>query len=350
LVHLAVAGLLLLSHDANPQWFIHFGRTSRATPLGRQVLGNDVVVPNVDGHDGREFWVLARDPLLVHAATDRRHLDRPAYRAQRIAYPMLAAPWRVAGERALVWGLLVTNLAAITIGAYFAARLAAASSAPLRASLSYSLNPALFTALALDVADALALATLMWGLVCVADARGRRAAMVATLAALTKEPTLLAFAAVAALHPGISRRDRVRLVIMPLAAVATWGLYAHARLGFARSGAQEFAAPFYGYWFAFRHGWQPVGNWGDAVAAAFVLAVGVTVVVRWWDRRSLLLTAALPFALLTPFLSAQVVDLADSSLRAIAPAVTLLVIDLYAQRAEPGPATVDLGPERVGST
>jgi hypothetical protein len=346
-IHLALAGLFLISHDNNPEWFIHFGRTTKAVELGREVLGPHVLVPQIDGHDGKEFWVLARDPLLLHPGVDRRTLDRPAYRAQRIAYPMLVAPWRLAGERALVWGMLITNLAAVAVGAYCTVRFAAHLSAPLRASLGFTLNPAVFVAVSLDVADAVALAALLWAMLSMAEGRRRSAVIAAVIACLAKEPMLLAFLSLTVLGTARDRRDWWRLVAIPAIAVAGWALYAHARLGFARSGSQEFAAPFTGYLYAYRHGWRPVGNWGDAAAAALVLAIGVAVTVRWWTRRSPLLTAALPFALLTPFLSGQVVDLADSSVRVVAPAITLLCLDAYSKRCQPRPAAVDLGGDQL---
>ena len=96
--------LLGPAHD-DPAWFIHLGSQRIPVALARQLLGRHVVVPHTDGHDGRFFWIQARDPLLLHPKLDAANLDRPAYRAQRIAYPALAAPWRVFGEYGLVWVL-----------------------------------------------------------------------------------------------------------------------------------------------------------------------------------------------------------------------------------------------------
>jgi len=76
--------------------------------------------------------------------------------------------------------------------------------------------------------------------------------------------------------------------------------------------------------------------------AGLLVVVAIVVVVRWWQRRSLELWAALPYALLVPFLSGQVVHWSINSIRAIGPALTLLVLDVASTRrpvpvVEPAP-------------
>ncbi|MBN2361126.1 MAG: hypothetical protein JXR83_16845, partial [Deltaproteobacteria bacterium] len=79
--------------------------------------------------------------------------------------------------------------------------------------------------------------------------------------------------------------------------------------------------------------WYGAGNWASALFALALLPLAV-LGTRWWiARRNLLLAAAVPFLWLVPFLSAPVLDLSLNSLRAVAPAVTLLIIDGYAAAA-----------------
>jgi len=102
------------------------------------------------------------------------------------------------------------------------------------------------------------------------------------------------------------------------------------RLSWPSSQIQEFAAPFYGFYDAYRRGWRPEGNWWDGLIAVLTLVVAVAIVALWWKRRtSLLMIAALPYALLIPIVSGQVLDLADNSLRALGPALTFLIMELY---------------------
>ena len=76
----------------------------------------------------------------------------------------------------------------------------------------------------------------------------------------------------------------------------------------------------------------PGGTWGDALVAGMILVVSVAVIVQWWRRRTPELWMALPFALLTPFLSSQVLHWGMNSIRAIGPAITFLALDVAAMR------------------
>ncbi len=325
-----LGGLLLGPGRGDPAWFVHFGRSAKQVALARQVLGADVVVPHVEGADGEQFWVEARDPLLLHPQIDAANLDRPAYRTQRIAYPALVAPWGLLGSEWLVWGLVLTNLALVGVGTAMAAQLVVDLGAPARAGLAFAFSPAVIASVTLDTGDTLAIAAILGALLLLRRGRIGWAVAAAVVAALAKEPMLLCCVAVGVLVPSIRRRDRGMFVGIPAAAATIWGLYARWRLGWPGSEVQEFSAPFAGYVDAYRHGWRPAGNYWDALVAVAVLGFAIAVIIRWWQRRTLLLAAALPFAVMVPFFSASVLDLADNSLRVLGPAITLFALDVYA--------------------
>jgi hypothetical protein len=333
-VHVLVTGLLLLHFEGRPEYFVHLGSERTPVELARRELGPDVLVPHRDGHDGRFFWVLARDPLLLRPAEVAANLDRPGYRSQRIAYPLLAAPWRLGGERALLWGLLLTNLAAVSLGGYAAARLAIRLGAAPRAGLAFALNPGILIAVLLDAADGLAAAALVATVLLTLERRRGWALAAAVVAVLAKEPTWLGVAGLAALAPGLERRERVLLAAVPVAAAAAWAVYARGRLGWAGDRPHELGLPLVGYVRALPV-WNRAGDWSHAVAGAFaVLPLAALVVVRWWRRRTAALAAALPFALLVPLLSGAVLYSEINVLRAFAPALTLLVLDVLAAEHE----------------
>jgi hypothetical protein len=123
------------------------------------------------------------------------------------------------------------------------------------------------------------------------------------------------------------RSARWMLVLTPGVAVAGWGLYERWRLGWQATSVQELTWPMHGYVDAYRRGWRPSHDWGNALVALIFLAAGVAITVAWIRRpRDLLLSAALPLAVLTPFLSGQVVGLSPNSSRALAPSVTLAAL------------------------
>jgi hypothetical protein len=336
----ALMGLFAV-HYSGPEWFLHLGHNNEPNlAFARHVFGPNVVVPHTDGHDGRYFWAQARDPLLLHPRADAPLLDRPVYRYQRVAYPLLAAPWRAFGERALLWGLVGTNIVLIGAGAFVAALLALEVGAPSRAALGFILCPAVVIAGIGDLSDALAIGALLLSLLLLLRGRFGWACTAGVVAVLAKEPMLLGLAGVGLLWTALDRRRRILLVVVPGVVALAWALYVRWRLGWPPTSVEEFAAPLYGYVDAWRRGWSTAGNWADGAAALALVPFAVVVAVRWWRRRTLLLHAAIPFALLVPFFSAQVLDILLNSVRAVGPAVPLVWIDFYvngARTARPPP-------------
>lgn len=327
-----VATFLVMA--GGPDWFLHLGREfPPALRLAKAELGVDVQVPHQVGHDGKSFWVLAHDPLLTDPGTTGRHLDRPAYRAQRVAYPLLAAPWRAAGPWGLVWGLLITNLAIVVWGTSTAAALGRAVGAPPRAALAYVLCPSTVVAVLFDLSDALALAALLAALLAFARKRYILGLLAASVAVLAREVTLLSLIAVAVLQRSIPWRRRLSLAVVPGALLLTWSLYARSVLGSANGGSREIGLPFGGYLDVARAAVDG-GAWATLISAVAVLAIAGLTIGRWWVRRTMLMNAALPYGILATILTPAVLDVPLNSLRAIGPALTLVVIDYYSSQHE----------------
>jgi len=350
-IYAVVVLVFSASHGGNAEWFMKFGTGSAVTTYGRQVLGDDLQVPYDEAQDGTSFWVLARDPLLVDTGPVTTYTDRPAYRADRILYPVLAAPFRLFGEQGLAWGLVIVNLGVVFVGGYLTTLLALRIGAPHRAGFAFAFNPLVIAAIALDLADALALLLLV-GLVLAARERRWAIAIACAMAAvLARESSMLAVAAVAIGVSGASWRQRVSLVGLPAFALAMWAAYVRLRVGTSSTQLEEVTlVPFGGYVEAWRLGWTVQHSWGDAFVAVLLVAIAVVVVVRWWRRRTLELWAALPYAVLAPFLSGQVLHWGMNSVRAIGPAITFLVLDLLAGHANRSNALLRSGPEAVDTS
>jgi hypothetical protein len=176
-----------------------------------------------DGYDGQFYYRLALDPSDLRTEAHGIRLDNARRRA-RIAYPTLA--WMVSGGRdsALAWvlvGLNVCAFGALGLVGGFAARDAGRHA--LWGLLLVGL-PGLLFALGRDLADVLAAAMLAAGLLLARHRRYAVAGAALAVAALTRESTLLAPAALAVVWLVRCRRNlRAALSwVLPLAAFAVW--------------------------------------------------------------------------------------------------------------------------------
>jgi hypothetical protein len=335
------AGVALAGNQWNPEWFIHFGHESTVLPCGRDVLGDDVLVPLEQGHDGQAFWLIARDPLLLDTGPIFECADRPVYRYQRILYPALAAPARLLGERALVWALVLINLAAVALGTWWTAILARRFECRRWAPLAFALNPAVMGGVVYDLSDSLAIALLVGGLVAWTQRRDRWAAVAFAGAALTKEVVLLAVVALAVWELRRDRRRALMLAVPAVLVVGTWALYTRIRLGWPPTQIQEFGAPLAGFVDAYRRGWSVFGNYGDMAVAIGVGIAMVALVVLAVRRRHSLLVMAAPFGIIYPLFTAQVLNLPVNPTRGVGPAITLMALGVTARRDMTGDDMID---------
>jgi len=187
-----------------------------------------------EGYDGQFSYFIARDPL-----GGWQHCDVPAYRYQRILYPLLAWALALGQPAAVGWTLIAVNLAALVGGTWVTERLLTAHKVSPWYALVYGLYGGLVAGLRLDLSEPLALGLMMgalwgWETRRGGDAergrrgdaergrrgdaeRGRRGEGIWTavwlaLAALAKETSLVAAAGLG-LHLLLERRWRAALTL-----------------------------------------------------------------------------------------------------------------------------------------
>lgn len=343
-VHLVLAAGILLSFGRDPAALVAFyGPDEPDCPSCALVYeratderGRPPERRGPAGHDGAQFWVLAHDPLLLDDATFDQ-LDRPSYRARRVLYPLLAAPAGLVSAELRYWALLAVNLAAVAGGTWAAAVLARTLGATTWAGLWFGLSPVAVFSTMFDLADALSLGLLIATVLALRRDRWGVATAAATAAVLAKEPALLAVVALAAWPHGLPTATvarRVRLIAVPALVAAAWIGYATLRAAAEGSGTGELVGlPFSAYWTTATEAWIPFGTWGDAAAGLSTLVLAGAVAARWWRRRTPELTMCLPYAAMAPFLSEGVIFRDENSLRALGPALTMLGLDVAAERA-----------------
>jgi hypothetical protein len=224
LVGLAYVGLTLARYGGDPLAFALVGtRYSQGDPQGSQ------------GYDGQFAYYIARDPV-----GGWRHCDVPAYRYQRVLYPLLASVLALGRPEMVGWTLIALNLAALAGGTYFTEQLLAARGMSRWYALAYGLYGGLVAGLRLDLSEPLAYGLVQAGLWAWEKQRRRgaggqrssAAGVLLALAALTKETTLVAVAGLS-LHLALDRRWReaIRLGLAAGLPFAAWQCVLWAWLG-----------------------------------------------------------------------------------------------------------------------
>lgn len=174
-----------------------------------------------EGYDGQFTLYVARDP---NPATVAPHLDRPAYRYQRILLPILARAAAFGQPRAIPWAILTIGLLAQFAGTLAVASLLAAHDQRPGYALVYGLWVGLIAGVGLFLHEPLAygLAAGGWAL----RHAGRRSPgnVLLGLSLFAKETTI-AFAAAALLDDLLSSRRPRRAAAWLIAAGLAYGLW-----------------------------------------------------------------------------------------------------------------------------
>ena len=272
--------LRLQSYDWNPTGFVHAGGLfvdSAAAPAGLLVRRGEV------GFDGTGFYRLALNPVTTSVAERGIEFDLPAFRQQRILYPLLA--WAVVGggrAQAVPWALIGINLAAFFALGWLGGSLAVAFGRSTWWGLAVPAYPGFAVALGLDTAEIVAAAFALAGTLALVRSRLAWATAAFTAAMFTRETTLL-FVFGAAIAWAVARRTGrrtsygVAVFVVPLTSYIAWqGILWHlwGTLPLRQGGGLDIAFPLFGL-FKNVAGWPST----DAKQAAFhyILAIAMAV-------------------------------------------------------------------------
>jgi len=222
------------------------------------------------GHDGQQFYAIARQPMHWHAAA--ASLDRPRYRLERPLYPWLA--WLLhpgGGGPGLVVALLAVGAAALALGGTALGTFAVQAGRSARWAVLFPLLPGAMIALRISTADTLAAALLLAALAALERRRGGPALALAVAAVLAKEITLLALVGYA-----LAARRREAWVAVAGAGAALGAWYGAVLASVPTTGPQvvELTWPFVGLAHSLR--WWQTGQ--DRDAALLTVATALIVV------------------------------------------------------------------------
>jgi hypothetical protein len=326
---------ILIPTGMDPSVFLALGEESPIqTEYARGLLGDVATRPGNLGHDGRFFFPQANDPWYLEPERHATVLDRPIYRGQRMLYPLIAGGFGLFPPGVVAWSMLVTNLIAMAIGAWLAAKLAASWGASTWLGLAVPLNVGLIFEIDIGGAGVLAYVFCLGAVYALVTDRLWMAAILFAAAALSRE-VMVAFAAgLFVLHWLDGRRFLWPIVAVPVLAIAIWYAYLRSRLTGVTGvggGLEIFAAPFVGMWGAFRS-WATEAD--DLVINVVILAIVVTFTILALRSRVPIAWGALPFVALATTLSVHVWREPFDLSRALVPVFTAAPFLLVLARRE----------------
>jgi hypothetical protein len=245
--YLLFIGLHSLLHGHNVLYYVHIGsKFALHDPHG------------TPGYDGQFYYYLARDPL--HAAP---FLNHPAYRYQRIVYPLIVAVLSLGQENLIPYMLLLVNFIAIVLGTELLARLLIREHLSPWFSLAFGLYFGQATAFIFDTTEPLAYLFICLGLFLLTRQRPTAATLCMGLAVLSRETAIL-FPLGYLVMSLLQKRwcDLLRLFLLSIAPTIAWYIVIRFALQDATglSSAPPFERiPFQGL-FVFAHDWGRFGH------------------------------------------------------------------------------------------
>ncbi len=217
-IAMAIAGAISLNTFVNSgsdvTVFLRVGTYGQSRAYVEQAFPHPILTGDM-GHDGQAFYAVAG--TFPHLSDVSPFVDRPQYRERRILFPLLVSAFPHGAP--MVWAMWGLNLLAIGACAIAFANLARSVGVTPWFGLIAGLNPALIESLNGSLADGLAFALALWGVVLWRRKLGW-AVLLFALAALTRETALVA--PLACIIIG-DRRQRVAL-LAPFAAFAAWSV------------------------------------------------------------------------------------------------------------------------------
>ena len=197
-----------------------------AGPIAFAVLGT-ANTPGNRGYDGQYYYRLAVSPL-----GGRHGLDRPAYRYQRIGYPLLARLLALSKSERIAATLVLVNIGAIALGTLCVALLLQRHGLSPLYAVPYALYIGQVASFWRDLAEPLAFAVTALALVLWRIERFWIPSLLLFVALLSKESVLL-FVAAALIHLVLQRHWRAagQLLLLTVFPYLLWQLILYVAFG-----------------------------------------------------------------------------------------------------------------------
>lgn len=308
---------------------VAFGTDAAPTREYAEERLGDVYLRAAQGHDGKFFFVQSNDPWVLDPSENAAVLERPLYRSQRMLYPVLAGGFGLLGPQAIVWAMLLVNVAAMGIGTWAVARIAMHMGGSPWWGIAFSLNLGLVGEMNISGAGVVSAAAAFAAVLMFTRNRVPSGVVLLMLAVLAREAMLIAVAGVALwLWYDRQRTTAVVTALVPGLAVVAWAVYLRLRIatGSVAAEVQEIGWPLVGFFEAVQQ-WvdEPINLAGGiAMMLLFVLFTR-----RVLMSRHLVGWAFLGFVALGIVFTEQVWHSYFDITRAVAPIITSFVLLVF---------------------
>lgn len=211
----------------------HGGDVSRFVVAGSYLTRDDEVpaglsiLPNSMGYDGQFYYRLAIEPFTDERFDYGIALDSPAYRQQRILYPLLVYLASLGEPLKVATAMVVVNIIALALLGWLAGQLAQSQGQHALVGLGLALYPGLLLSFDRDLVEITQMLFLAGSMLLLVRQRHLLATVCLCLAVLAKETSLgLAAASLPALLWGLWRREERRprwhSLVLPVGLFAGW--------------------------------------------------------------------------------------------------------------------------------
>jgi hypothetical protein len=258
------------------------------------------------GYDGQFYYYIAHDPFIL--GHNFNHIDFPAYRYQRLIYPLTA--WLLSlGQPTLIpYMMVAVNLLAILMGTYFIILILQLYGRNPWTSLFYATSWGFLLCLFRSMPEPLAITFIVMAIFAYLKGKTLWQMGFLTLAVLTQETTLLV--SMAFFFYSFWKKEFRQSLTMLFPALAYWGwqlyIYGHFQTFSFLGGTQNFGLPFLGLIQKFFSLWQGDLSYEKAAEALYLVLILVHILTALYEvihYYSPLTVSFLGYALLTSSLN-----------------------------------------------
>lgn len=281
----------LALRDGDPSAFIVAG-DRYSDPAA--VPANVSVLRDSEGYDGQFYYRLALDPFTSKETEYGITLDYPAYRHQRILYPLIVHAVTLTDARFVPVAMIATNFAFFCLLAWLSGMLAQSLGRHALWGLLIVAQPGLLISYSRDLVEIVEAAFLIGSVLLVRRGRAGWATVLLIFAVTTRETSLIVAAAAA----GAWSWDRVRgrracpygwsYFAMPIIAFCSLQYALYLDWGGFPVGAGSRVlgdVPFAGFLGSLSGpaALVPSGKFAQCVALGFVVVASLSIVRHWWS-------------------------------------------------------------------